>query len=121
MDTIKTGKYKVISSGSFIASEKDKSEISFKRNDEKITLEFIFKEKKENEGVHTSSRGSKKDLIITFGLPIIKNSLGEGLVKPIQFARFGNGDLLYLYLWIRKIGEPYVEIVYSIFVEEIKK
>ena len=121
MNSIKIGKNNIISSGSFITSEKDTSEISFKRGNEKITLELIFKEKKEKKEVNTSSGGSKDDFIITFELPIIKNSIGEGLVNPMQFARFDNGDVLYIHLWIRKLNEPYVELVYSISVEEIKK
>ncbi len=120
MDKIKTGKFEIISSGSFITSEKDKSEILFKRKEEKITLKLIFKEKEEKK-VDISSKGTKEDLTISFELPIIKNAFGEGFTNPIQFARFDNGDLLYLNLWIRRLSGPFQEITYSIYVEKIKK
>lgn len=120
MDEIKIGEHEVISSGSFITSEKDISKISFKRGNEKITLKIIFKEK-EDKKIDISGNGIKQDFTISVEFPLIKNSLGEGPTNPINFAKFDNGDLLYLNIWIRKINEPNVEIIYSIYVEKISK
>ena len=118
MEEINIVKFKVLSSGSFIALTKERSEILVKRGNEKATIEIIFKEKEEKK-VYTSSRGSGNNITVSFEFPLVKNAIGEGLVDPIKFLIFDNGDFLYLHLWARKLTDFYLEIVYSVYLEEI--
>ena len=120
MDKIKTGKFTVISSGSFLTSQNDISTIPFKRENEKVTIELKFIDKDEQK-VKIEHRGSKEDIVSSFEMPKIESTSGEGFANPIQFAAFDNGDLMYLHLWVRKLNRAYIKISYSIYVEEIKK
>ena len=103
-------------SGSFIASIDDTNEIIFSRDLEKITINFSFKEKNDKKIV-TSPVGGGNDLTVFFELPLLSDD-SQGITRPFKFAKFDNGDEIYLQLWIRKIAKPYVEINYSIYVKK---
>ena len=121
MTSIKTGKYDVLYSGTFIAGKKDTSEITFIRGKEKITLELHFEGiKKEayfsSEG---ESHGDSVKVIVT--LPPSTNQIGEGMTELYNFANYDNGDELYLILWTSSLNEAYQEIKYTIYLDKKKK
>jgi hypothetical protein len=108
-------------SGSFIASVDDKNEITFSRDAEKIIIVFNFKEKEDKQVLtNFSGGGTGKDLTISIELPLL-NDDSQGILRPMKFASFDNGDQIYLQLWIRKIAKPYVVIDYSIYIKNAIK
>lgn len=115
LDNIKTNGIDCLS-GSFIGSIVDTTnEITFSRNQEKITINFCFKEK-EDKKIMTRFEGGGNDLTVFFELPLL-NDESQGITRPFPFANFDNGDQLYFQLWVRKIAQPYAEINYSIYVK----
>ncbi len=103
-------------SGSFISSIDSRNEILFD-NGELVRVIFTFNRNTKDMQIKPSFSGGGKDteLIVLLELPWLTDS-SQGIVSPMELAKLDDGRLVSFQLWVRKIAEPYIEIVYSFYI-----
>jgi hypothetical protein len=91
---ITTGNYEIIASGQFLAFRE--SSIELGEGDDKIKLNFIFKEGDSEEKKVEGTTVSNKEVTLTF-LGFDDSNLGRGNKTPFSIGKFMGKELLMSY------------------------